>query len=210
DGDGDGVPDYLDKCPGTPPGVPVDAVGCPRDSDGDGVPDYLDKCPKTPPGVPVDAVGCSRDSDGDGVPDDLDACPGTPKGIKVDDRGCPLPLKEKTAVDLRIQFDFNKADIKPIYRKQLENVAIFLLAYPKAKAVIEGHTDAEGTEAYNLKLSRLRAERVKQYLVSRFGIAPSRLITRGFGQRMPVASNGTPEGREKNRRSVAVISTSAE
>lgn len=90
DTDGDGVPDYLDKCPGTPAGVKVDAKGCPIDSDGDGVPDYLDKCPGTPAGVKVDAKGCPLDSDGDGVADYLDKCPGTPKGVPVNKVGCPL------------------------------------------------------------------------------------------------------------------------
>jgi OOP family OmpA-OmpF porin len=90
DDDGDGVPNYLDKCPDTPKGVEVDAVGCPLDTDGDGVPDYLDKCPGTPAGVKVDAKGCPIDSDGDGVPDYLDKCPGTPAGVKVDAKGCPL------------------------------------------------------------------------------------------------------------------------
>ena len=90
DADGDGVPDHLDKCPDTPKGVEVDAVGCPIDSDGDGVPDYLDKCPGTAKGVEVDAKGCPIDSDGDGVPDDIDKCPGTPRGVKVDARGCPV------------------------------------------------------------------------------------------------------------------------
>jgi OOP family OmpA-OmpF porin len=58
DSDGDGVPDDLDRCPGTPAGVKVDAAGCPLDSDHDGVPDYLDRCPGTPVGLKVDAVGC--------------------------------------------------------------------------------------------------------------------------------------------------------
>jgi OmpA-OmpF porin, OOP family len=90
DSDGDGVPDYLDRCPNTPVGVAVDANGCPLDSDGDGVPDYLDKCPNTPAGVAVDASGCPLDSDGDGVPDYLDKCPNTPAGVTVDANGCPL------------------------------------------------------------------------------------------------------------------------
>jgi hypothetical protein len=60
DEDGDGVPDELDLCPGTPPGTPVDADGCPIvDSDGDGVPDSIDQCPDTPPGDKVDANGCT-------------------------------------------------------------------------------------------------------------------------------------------------------
>jgi len=58
DSDGDGVPDHLDKCPNTPRGVKVDAVGCPLDTDGDGVPDYLDKCPGTPVGATVNHQGC--------------------------------------------------------------------------------------------------------------------------------------------------------
>jgi len=63
-------------------------VGCPLDSDGDGVPDYLDKCPGTPAGVKVDDVGCPVDTDGDGVPDYLDKCPGTPAGATVNHQGC--------------------------------------------------------------------------------------------------------------------------
>ncbi|WP_202922528.1 OmpA family protein [Sinimarinibacterium sp. NLF-5-8] len=90
DQDGDGVPDYLDRCPNTPQGVQVGADGCPLDSDGDGVPDYLDKCPNTPAGAVVGPDGCEIDSDGDGVPDRLDKCPNTPKGVQVGNDGCPL------------------------------------------------------------------------------------------------------------------------
>lgn len=59
DEDQDGVPDDRDECPGTPPGIPVDAYGCPFDSDGDGVYDYEDKCPNTPNHDIVDRWGCS-------------------------------------------------------------------------------------------------------------------------------------------------------
>jgi OOP family OmpA-OmpF porin len=90
DSDGDGVPDNVDRCPNTPPGVVVDKRGCPVDSDGDGVPDGIDRCPATPKGVKVDAVGCPIDSDGDGVPDGIDKCPNTPKGAVVDAAGCPI------------------------------------------------------------------------------------------------------------------------
>jgi OmpA-OmpF porin, OOP family len=90
DSDGDGVPDDIDKCPGTPKGVRVDEFGCPIDSDHDGVPDYLDKCPDTPAGVKVDSTGCPLDSDHDGVPDYKDKCSNTPAGVQVDSDGCPL------------------------------------------------------------------------------------------------------------------------
>ncbi len=90
DMDGDGVPDKLDKCPGTPLGAKVDEYGCPMDSDGDGIFDGLDKCPDTPKGAKVDKFGCSTDSDGDGVSDGIDKCPDTPKGVMVDTVGCPI------------------------------------------------------------------------------------------------------------------------
>ena len=90
DTDKDGVADYLDKCPNTPAGARVDSSGCPVDSDGDGVPDYMDKCPNTPRTAKVDATGCPIDTDKDGVPDYLDRCPNTPAGVKVDATGCPI------------------------------------------------------------------------------------------------------------------------
>ncbi len=60
DSDGDGVFDHLDQCPGTPPGVPVNEVGCVPDTDGDGVADYLDRCPNTPEGLEVGSDGCHQ------------------------------------------------------------------------------------------------------------------------------------------------------
>jgi outer membrane protein OmpA-like peptidoglycan-associated protein len=235
DSDGDGVPDYLDKCPGTPAGAPVDKNGCALDSDGDGVADYLDACPETPKNLQVNHLGCPKDSDGDGVADYLDKCPKTAAGSPVDSEGCPTksegdevadttnagpntseavavdsytePTEGKAPVKLEVRFDFNKAEIKPEYFQELEKVAKYLKAYPETTVVIRGYTDSKGSDAYNLKLSQRRAQNVKKYLATRFGIAPDRLITQGFGENQPVASNATPEGRQKNRRSMAVILT---
>jgi outer membrane protein OmpA-like peptidoglycan-associated protein len=95
DSDQDGVPDYIDLCPGTPPEARkyVDAHGCTLDGDLDGVPDYRDKCPDTPAEARkyVDKDGCTPDSDGDGVPDYRDKCPNTPAAARrtVDKNGCP-------------------------------------------------------------------------------------------------------------------------
>ena len=89
DADTDGVPDKLDKCPGTPLGARVDANGCPIDGDGDGIPDGIDKCDGTPKGATVDAAGCPADADSDGVLDGLDKCSATPAGARVDASGCP-------------------------------------------------------------------------------------------------------------------------
>jgi len=123
DSDGDGVPDRKDECPDTPPGVKVDAKGCPIDTDGDGIPDYKDDCP-TEAG-PANLNGCpDRDGDGiadkdddcpdvpglakfngcpdtdeDGVPDPKDKCPDTPKGCPVDSDGCPLDSDGDGVID---------------------------------------------------------------------------------------------------------------
>ena len=195
DSDGDGVTDDLDKCPGTPKGVKVDANGCPLDSDGDGVPDYLDKCPDTPKGAPVDANGCPLDSDGDGVFDYLDKCPGTPKGVIVDADGCELKLT------LHINFDFDKAEIKPEFKPELDNAAEFIRQNSKVPYILlAGHTDNVGEDDYNQKLSEQRAEAVRQALIDSYGIDSSKLVARGYGEAQPVADNATEEGRYENRR----------
>jgi OOP family OmpA-OmpF porin len=148
---------------------------------------------------------CIEDTDGDGIPDCYDRCPDTPKGIKVDKNGCPIPLKEKVSITLLVEFDFDKAVVKPEFHEEVEKVANFLIAYPDANAELEGHTDWINTDEYNMKLSRSRAESVKRYLVDNFGIDASRITTVGYGESMPIATNETDEGRQKNRRVVANI-----
>lgn len=102
DSDGDGVPDNMDICPGTPKGTQADKFGCPGapvDSDGDGVVDAQDRCPGTPAGTRVDAYGCPADADGDGVLNEADRCPNTPKGTRVDAYGCPIDSDGDGVVD---------------------------------------------------------------------------------------------------------------
>ncbi len=70
---------------------------------------------------------------------------------------------------------------------------------PFATALIEGHTDSVGSEAYNLALSDRRAKSVFDYLTSR-GVDPARLSSVGKGESMPIADNSTAEGRQQNRR----------
>lgn len=89
DGDGDGVIDAFDRCPGTRLGVPVDGYGCPADADRDGTPDYLDQCPDTPATISAGRDGCPADRDRDGVADFLDRCPDLPAGKDGDPNGCP-------------------------------------------------------------------------------------------------------------------------
>jgi OOP family OmpA-OmpF porin len=197
DSDGDGVPDDMDKCPGTPPNTPVDANGCELDSDGDGVVDSKDKCPGTPPGTKVDADGCpiDGDADGDGVKDSKDQCPDTPAGSKVNDVGC-----EVGEIILRgVVFDTGQDTLKPQSQLILDSVATGAAARPGTKIEIRGHTDDVGSEALNMDLSRRRAEAVRAYLISK-GLRAEDLTTVGLGEMQHIATNDTPESREQNRR----------
>ncbi|HVL01710.1 MAG TPA: OmpA family protein [Dongiaceae bacterium] len=180
-------------------------VAAPTDSDGDGVLDPSDQCPGTPAGVPVDAVGCPLDSDKDGVTDNLDQCPGTPAGTAVDETGCRF---KKESAELKIQFPTNSATIAEQYQPEIKKLADFLVKYPAVAINIEGHTDAQGSNEFNKKLSQQRAESVKGQLVTRYGISANRINPIGYGEEKPLASNDTANGRQQNRRVVAVISSS--
>lgn len=163
---------------------------------------FLEKAPKKAPPKKVDL-----DSDGDGVLDSVDKCPNTPKGMKVDKDGCPVPIPEKVSITLLVEFDFDKAKVKPQFHDEIARVAAFLQAYPKTTGVLEGHTDSIGSEQYNQRLSERRAESVKKYLVEKFNIDGARLTTVGYGETKPVATNATDAGRRRNRRVVANIVT---
>lgn len=211
DSDGDGVPDVRDKCPNTPKGAKVDAQGCPKDSDGDGVADGLDKCPDTPRGVKVNADGCTADTDGDGVTDDRDRCPDTPRGTRVDAWGCPekpeptpapAPPPVPTAKPLVLEgvnFETSSARLTAVSLPVLDKVADSLKAYPDVRVEIAGHTDSTGSAALNNRLSKARADSVRDYLVSK-GVPASRMETKGYGSSRPIADDGTVAGRAANRR----------
>ena len=194
DSDGDGVFDDADQCPETPAGAIIDTKGCPLDSDGDGVFDYMDQCPGTPTGTAVDSKGCPLDSDGDGVFDDSDKCPDTPTGVSVDTNGCP------TKLTLHINFGTNSSKIGPKYDSEIAKAARCINDYPGNVVYIDGHTDSDGSRAYNQKLSEQRATAVKNRLISNFDIPAEKVTARGFGEEQPVADNNTAEGRALNRR----------
>jgi OmpA-OmpF porin, OOP family len=192
DSDGDGIYDNSDRCLDTPKGIKVNSKGCPIDSDDDGVYDYLDKCPNTFARVKVNNKGCPLDSDGDGVADNQDQCSDTPKGATVDARGC-------WTFAAKVLFDINSAEVKSEAYPMLQEAVLIMNKNPDLKVEIDGHTDSRGPAAYNMILSVKRAEAIKDHFVSK-GIDPNRLTTKGFGFTKPAASNGTKEGRAKNRR----------
>jgi outer membrane protein OmpA-like peptidoglycan-associated protein len=110
-------------------------------------------------------------------------------------------LAEKKPVDVYgIYFDFNSATIKPDSEAVLKQISDILHKNPDWKLSVAGHTDNIGEAAFNQELSERRAAAVKDALVSRYGIAPGRLSTKGFGASRPVESNTTLEGRARNRR----------
>ena len=108
-----------------------------------------------------------------------------------------VPAKSTFSADAL--FDFDKADIKPAGKKELDELISKIKGVDLELAIAVGHTDSVGSEAYNLALSKRRAESVKSYLVSQ-GIAADKIRTEGKGESQPVASNDTAEGRAKNRR----------
>jgi OOP family OmpA-OmpF porin len=117
----------------------------------------------------------------------------------------PTPEKMKYCVSLDLEFDIDKADIRPQYHDEVAKVGNFMKTNPTTTAVIEGYADAVGSDDYNMKLSLHRAESVVKYLENNFGIDPSRLSAKGYGKTRPIADNTTNAGEQKNRRIDAII-----
>ncbi|MCK3684335.1 OmpA family protein [Maribellus sp. YY47] len=218
DRDGDGVPDYKDDCPDE--AGPASLNGCP-DRDGDGVADKDDDCP--------DVAGLAKfkgcpDTDGDGVPDPKDKCPDTPKGCAVDSDGCPLDSDGDGVIDCEdkcpqqagpasnngcpdwsdmevetIYFDFDKADLSPAFKAELDKLAEQLNAAKEYEIVVGGHTCNIGTEAYNMKLSEKRAQAVVKYLLMK-GVNNAYVGSNNYGESKPAVANDSKTHRKENRR----------
>ena len=119
----------------------------------------------------------------------------------------PKPVAEKVTLAADVLFDFDKAVLKNEGKAKLDDLATKVNAINLEVVIAIGHTDSIGADAYNQKLSVRRAESVKAYLVSK-GVAPNRIYTEGKGEKQPVASNKTKDGRAKNRRvEIEVIGT---
>jgi outer membrane protein OmpA-like peptidoglycan-associated protein len=96
-------------------------------------------------------------------------------------------------------FDFDKFDLRSESFAELDRVVKFLNDYPNVEIELSAHTDAKGSESYNFTLSDNRAKSVREYIIGK-GIAEARVISRGYGETVPVASNDNDEGRQLNRR----------
>jgi OmpA-OmpF porin, OOP family len=217
DRDKDRVWDADDRCPDIPedPDGWMDTDGCPDpDNDNDGILDTSDKCPDEAEDFDgdQDQDGCpdaARDRDGDGFADDVDRCVDQPETVNayMDEDGCPDTAPqfvrittEKIEITEKIQFATAKARILPGSFPILDSVAQVLRDYPSVKIEIEGHTDSDGSDVYNLRLSQQRAEAVRSYLIAQGQVAADRMTAAGYGEAKPIDTNRTTDGKANNRR----------
>jgi outer membrane protein OmpA-like peptidoglycan-associated protein len=111
--------------------------------------------------------------------------------------GAKIPLHN-------ITFDYNSWELNEDAKREIDRIYKLLKDNPTVIVEIAGHTDDRGSAAYNLELSRKRANAVKEYLLQK-GMAPDRFVTKGYGESRPIADNKTEEGRAKNRRFELIV-----
>ena len=105
----------------------------------------------------------------------------------------------KLSLDSEISFDVGRAQIKPAFRSTLEKLSTLMLKYDRTVVHVVGHTDSDGSEAFNFDLSQRRAEAVGNYLISA-GVPQQRVRTEGRGESEPRETNATAAGKQLNRR----------
>lgn len=211
DNDEDGVPDALDRAPNQPEDRDGwnDDDGAPDpDNDNDGIPDVTDSAPnlaEDKDGYQDEDGAPDVDNDGDHFADSLDVSPNLPENYNgfEDFDGAPdvrpLILKDEKIILAGVGFNSGSTVLTGTSYAFLDELLSFLKQTPEAQIEIQGHTDSQGDELANMRLSVRRAEAVRVYLISR-GIKDDRLVALGYGEGKPVAGNDTDEGRRANRR----------
>ncbi len=217
DNDRDGLEDTADECPNDAEDEDefLDDDGCPDvDNDADGLLDGVDRCPLVSEDADgfEDDDGCPEpDNDEDGLRDGADRCPMEAEDVDAyqDDDGCPEPGPGAHAVVMadtriliaeRIFFEHDAFDVRPVNGPLLDEVAASFMRLPADRRLrIEGYSDDEGADAYNLDLAYRRAHSTVDQLVAR-GVPRERIVYVGYGERRPIAPNDSPEGRALNRR----------
>lgn len=121
---------------------------------------------------------------------------------KQTERGLAVTLSD-------VMFTTGQSDLKPGAAANLTKLVAVLKQNQESNLIIEGHTDSQGGESFNMDLSQRRADSVKAYLVSQ-GVRPERITTVGRGEGYPVADNTSPAGRQMNRRVEIIISDTAQ
>jgi outer membrane protein OmpA-like peptidoglycan-associated protein len=158
-------------------------------------PEAVAVAPAPVPAPQAVAPAAPADSDGDGVADDSDRCPGTPVGDRVGEYGCSCD------VTVQLQYEFDSDRLTPEDKVELDAVAARLRELTFESGEVGGYTDSTGDDAYNLELSKKRAQSALDYLAAK-GIAPGRMTAVGYGEADPIGDNATPEGQALNRRAV--------
>jgi len=210
DNDEDTIPDFRDYCALIAEDLDDwdDDDGCPDpDNDADGIPDVHDACPNQPGDRSLN--GCPlEDRDSDGVADNIDQCIDVPetKNGYLDEDGCPDTPPTRVKVTQKqvkitevIEFRTGSAEILSASNPILDDVLQVLNDAKDMKLRIEGHTDSQGGDELNMKLSQQRADSVRRYL-ERKGVAANRLQAVGYGETKPIDTNRTASGRQNNRR----------
>ena len=124
------------------------------------------------------------------------------RNIRIAEGGVPLYRRLVTdgkVIFNTIQFDYNKASLRPSAKESIDRVAAMMNQQPNVKLRVEGHTDSDGTNEANQSLSEQRAEAVKMALIEQ-GIAEDRLEVKGWGEEKPLETDGSPEAKQQNRR----------
>ena len=159
--------------------------------------------------INMPTVVVNVDSDGDGVPDEFDQCPNTKmeSNVVVDDRGCHLIMGPDMSLKIEYRAFFAKgsSELLPKYQSELDKVSEIMNTHTTSTMRIEGgisenEIDDGDSIAKSNTLAKNRALMVKNYLLLKHGIEPSRLTTLNCDARAPIAPNDTEEGRAFNRR----------
>ena len=166
---------------------------------------------QTSQNIKMPTVVINSDSDGDGVPDKLDQCPATPFNVIVDDRGCPFTMPGVgLKMEYRAFFDKDSSELLPKYQAELDKVGMRLQEYKTATILIEGHNSRTEVDSASINeanaLAQDRANKVKNYLISKYNIASERITATEYGARRPIAPSDSEEGNMLNRRVYAIAS----
>ena len=185
-------------------GVPED------DNDGDGILDVDDLSPNVAEdfdGFEDEDGAPDLDNDNDGILDVDDKCPNEAETLNgfEDEDGCPdkkpeIVFETKAPIILDgVNFASGSSELSYDTKKVLGKVVRTLNDYPEMNLEINGYTDNTGSLKFNMKISKQRAESVRNYLINQ-GVQADRLTANGYGPENPMTSNNTKEGRAKNRR----------
>lgn len=159
---------------------------------------------KSKPIVPVAVV--IGDADNDGVNDDMDQCPDTPATHKVDSNGCTIYQDAEDKFEIEAKFASNSATVKESSYSDIKDLAEYMNKHPNSEVVIAGHASNTGAADYNMALSERRAMAVADILINKYGVAPGKVSSKGYGITQPLIEGRSIEANQANRRIEAHVS----